>query len=376
MFSNAVKLFSINGFVIKLDPSWVLIAALITWSLSRQYFPHVFPGQSIEVYLAMALAAMLCFFASLLLHELAHSVVARRLGTPIKGITLFVFGGVAEMEAEPTSATAEFWIALAGPAMSLVLSFGFWMLAQLSTLYSDTAVLTEVLAYLAIINLILALFNLVPAFPLDGGRVLRAVLWHRSGDILKATQTAARSGTIIAYVLMGLGVLALFQEAMVTGLWQIMIGIYILIAARSSYQAQLARVAFEDKFVGALMTRDPVVVSPALTLAECVNQVMLRYGVSFMPVLDDGVLLGHIDQKILFDIDRENWSETRVDDVFAGLNDAPTVAPDMPVQDLMSLISQTGQRKFLVVEEDNLVGVITLADLMHYLQVSDMFRRR
>ena len=376
MFSNAVKLFSINGFVIKLDPSWVLIAALITWSLSRQYFPHVFPGQSIEVYLAMALAAMLCFFASLLLHELAHSVVARRLGTPIKGITLFVFGGVAEMEAEPTSATAEFWIALAGPAMSLVLSFGFWMLAQLSTLYSDTAVLTEVLAYLAIINLILALFNLVPAFPLDGGRVLRAVLWHRSGDILKATETAARSGTIIAYVLMGLGVLALFQEAMVTGLWQIMIGIYILIAARSSYQAQLARVAFEDKFVGALMTRDPVVVSPALTLAECVNQVMLRYGVSFMPVLDDGVLLGHIDQKILFDIDRENWSETRVDDVFAGLNDAPTVAPDMPVQDLMSLISQTGQRKFLVVEEDNLVGVITLADLMHYLQVSDMFRRR
>ena len=261
MFANAIKLFSINGFDIKLDPSWALIAALITWSLSRQYFPHVFPGQSIEVYLAMALAAMLCFFASLLLHELAHSVVARRLGTPIKGITLFVFGGVAEMEAEPNSATAEFWIALAGPAMSLVLSFGFWMLAQLSTLYSDTAVLTEVLAYLAIINLILALFNLVPAFPLDGGRVLRAVLWHRSGDILKATQTAARSGTIIAYVLMGLGVLALFQEATVTGLWQIMIGVYILIAARSGYQAQLARVAFEDKFVGALMARNPVVVS-------------------------------------------------------------------------------------------------------------------
>jgi len=376
MFANAVKLFTINGFDIKLDPSWALIAALITWSLSRQYFPHVFPGQSIEVYLAMALAAMLCFFASLLLHELAHSVVARRLGTPIKGITLFVFGGVAEMEAEPNSATAEFWIALAGPAMSLVLSFGFWMLAQFSTLYSDTAVLTEVLAYLAIINLILALFNLVPAFPLDGGRVLRAVLWHRNGDILKATETAARSGAIIAYVLMGLGVLALFQEATVTGLWQIMIGVYILIAARSGYQAQLARVAFEDKFVGALMARNPVVVSPALTLAECVNQVMLRYGVRFLPVLDDGVLLGHIDQNILFGIDRENWSQTRVDDVFVGLNDAHTVAPDMPVQDLMSLISQTGQRKFLVVENDTLVGVITLADLMHYLQVSDMFHRR
>lgn len=376
MFSNSVKLFALSGFQIKLDPSWLLIAALITWSLSQQYFPSVIPDQGFQTYLVMALVAMLCFFASLLLHELAHSVVARRFGVPIKGITLFLFGGVAELEAEPQSANVEFWVALAGPAMSLCLGLGFWVLAQFSDLALNSLLLTEVLSYLAMINLVLAVFNLVPAFPLDGGRVLRAYLWHRHGDILQATATAAKSGSIFAYVLMMLGVLALFQGALIAGFWQIMIGSFVLIAARSSYQNQLARIVFDDKTVGTLMKGDPIVVAPEMTLSDFVNKIMLQHRVNFVPVVEDGILLGHMDQTVLSGIDRENWSGTRVGDVFAGLDKAASIPPDLPVQDLMATIAKTGRRKFLVVQGQRLVGVITLADLTRYLQISEMLRQQ
>lgn len=374
MFSKAVKICAINGFDIKLDPSWILIAALITWSLSQQYFPSTAPNLSPQTYLAMGLAAMMCFFASLLLHELSHSVVARRLGVPIKGITLFLFGGVAELEAEPQSARVEFWVALAGPAMSFCLALGFWALALISEVTLNAAPLTTILSYLALINLILALFNLVPAFPLDGGRILRAYLWHRNGDVLQATETASYSGMILAYALIAFGVLALFRGALITGFWHIMIGSFVLLAARASYQSQLAKAVFGNKSVGALMKHTPIVIGPDATLSEFVNRIMLRHGVSFVPVVEDGVLLGHMDRTVLSGIDRENWANTRVGDVFAGLDNKSTISKDMPVQDLMALISNTGQRKFLVVEDHQLAGVISLADLTRFLQLSDALR--
>lgn len=374
MFSNSVKIFSFAGFDIKLDPSWLLIAALITWSLAQQYFPSTMPGLSQQTYLMMGVFAMLCFFASLLLHEMSHSVVARHFGIEIKGITLFLFGGVAELEAEPKSAEVELLVAIAGPLMSLLLSLGFWILAGVSTLAIGSSPLTEVLSYLSMINLVLALFNLVPAFPLDGGRVLRAWLWHRHGDILRATETAAKSGTIFAMVLMFFGVLALFQGIIAAGIWQIMIGLFILAAARSSYQHQLAQSVFANKSVRELMVADPVVVSPGMTLSAFVNTVMLQKHVQFVPVVEDGALLGHMDAGVLASIDRENWANTQVGDVFAGLENASMVSPDMAAQDLMSHISKTGRRKFLVVDDHQLLGVITLADLTDYLRMADILR--
>lgn len=372
MFSNAVKLFSINGFDIKVDPSWLIIASLVTWSLSQQYFPGVLPDAPEATYLTMALVGMLGLFASLLLHELAHSVVARYLGVTIKSITLFIFGGMAELGAEPSSPRDEFWIALAGPIMSLCLALGFWTFAQVATFISTATALVAVLSYLALINLVLALFNLVPAFPLDGGRVLRAYLWHRSGNALTATRAASRSGAIFAYFLMVLGIVALFQGAVFAGLWQLMIGGFVLIAARSSYTSQLARTAFEGKSVSALMVRDPVTVGPEMTLSAFVNQIMLRHRVSFAPVVEGNVLLGHIDQSVLSGIDRENWGNTRVGDVFVGLDQSAMIAPEMPVPLLLDLIAKTGRRKFMVVTDHHLLGVITLADLARYLTSDDL----
>jgi Zn-dependent protease len=371
MFANAIKLCTINGFTIRLDPSWLVIAALIFWSLSQQYFPDALPDAPSNTYLIMAMVAMLCFFASLLAHELAHSVVARRLGVPIKNITLFLFGGVAELEAEPQSAAVEFWVALAGPAMSFALAFGFWVLSVVAGAALEAESVIIVLSYLALINLILAVFNLVPAFPLDGGRILRAYLWHHRGDILSATRTAAKSGSVLGYVLMGFGILALFQGALATGIWQIMIGGFVLIAARSSYQSQLARVAFDHKTVRDVMKCAPVTISPDMTLSDYVNRTILAKYVNFVPVVDAGLLLGHMDRNILSGIDRENWGSTHVGDVFVGLDDQNSIDPDLPIQDVMMRISKTGRRKFMVVEDHKLVGVISLVDLIHYLQASE-----
>lgn len=373
MFANSVKLLTINQFDIKIDPSWLIIAALVTWSLSQSFFPDALPGHSPDAYLAMAVAAMLGLFTSLLLHELAHSVVARHLGVPIKSITLFLFGGVAELEAEPKSGLTEFWIAIAGPIMSLVLALGFWSLAGVATLIAVAPAIVSVLSYLALINLVLALFNMVPAFPLDGGRVLRAYLWHRSGDVLAATRTAARSGTFFAYFVMALGVTGLFRGAIISGLWQVMIGGFVLMAARAAYTAQLSKSVFEGRTVAALMTRDPVTVSPDMTLATFVNQIMLRHNISFVPVMEGPVLLGHIDQSVLSGIDRENWASTRVGDVFIGLESNVMVARDVPVADLMERIGKTGHRKFMVLTDHELEGVITLSDLTHCLNVGAQF---
>ncbi len=371
MFSDSIRLFSLDGFEIRLDKSWLLIVALITWSLAQQYFPQTFPDQTPGTYLAMGLFACICFFGSLLLHELAHSVVARRFGIRVKSITLFLFGGVAELASEPDRPRAEFWIAVAGPAMSFCLAFGFWIFAAFTDLMLTQSPIPVVLHYLALINFILAVFNLVPAFPLDGGRILRAALWHRTGDILGATETAARSGTFFAFLLMTLGVLSLFQGALLAGFWYILIGGFVLMAARSSYQKQLAQTVLDHKTVQMLMTPDPVTTRPDVTLDDFVNHVMIDRRASFVPVVENGVLLGHMDHRVLEGTDRENWHDMRVDDIFEGLTAEASVAPDMPVRDLMALITQTGRRKFMVVDDHRLCGVITLSDIVRYLRVSD-----
>jgi len=363
MFANAVKLFSINDFDIKIAPGWVLIAALITWSLSRQYFPQALPGAPPSTYMAMAVFGMLGLFASLLLHELAHSVVARQLGIEIKGITLFLFGGVAEMSREPHSARAEFWIAVAGPAMSICLAFGFWVLGALVAETGASEPIVAILIYLGTINLVLALFNLLPAFPLDGGRVLRAAVWYQTGDALMATRVATQSGSLLAYGLMWLGVIALFRGAIASGLWSILIGTFVLLAARASMAQHLLKLTSNSQTVRTLMTPNPTTASPDMMLSDVIHDIILHARKSFVPVTETGVLLGHIDMSVLAAIDRENWANTRVGDVFAGLDPAVMLDPDLPISEVLDTIARTGRRKFMVVKEHDLLGVLTTADL-------------
>ncbi len=370
MFSRSFRLMSLLGFEIKIDPSWFLIAALITWSLATGYFPIVFPDASVATYTVMALMAMVLFFGSLILHELAHSLVARRFGMQIKGITLFLFGGVAELAAEPDTARAELWTALAGPAMSIVLAAAFWLAGMIAIVLSLPETLVAIFSYLALINLILALFNMLPAFPLDGGRVLRALLWKRHGDLLEATRVASLSGTVFAWVLIGLGVLSLFGGAQISGLWQVVIGLFLLGAAKNAYQQQLMTSTMAGQAVRYLMSTSVITTTPEQTLSGFVNDNVLAQRVSFSPVVDKGRLLGYIDLDTIVRIDQENWPITRIGDVFIAGDDSNTISPDMAAEDLLKIMNHSKRRKYLVADGTQLLGVISVSDLTGFLALS------
>jgi len=369
MWGNAMTIARIWGFEIKIDASWILIASLIVWSLATVHFPSELPDASRVTLVAAALVAMLGLFAGLILHELAHSVIARRLGVRVSGITLFLFGGVAELQNEPASGAREFWIALAGPVASLGVALGCWAAAVVTGLAGGPDSARVVLSWLAGLNLILALFNMLPAFPMDGGRVLRAWLWDRSGDLLAATRRAVAVSNLFAYGFMGLGVYAALVGGLASGLWPILIGLFVLTTARATLARLEADKALDGRRVGDLMTRDPWTAHPGMTLSHLVNRVFLDHGVSFVPVVEDGVLLGYVEARMLRNIDREHWATTTVNDVIESTSADNTVAPGLAATDLMALIIKTGRRKFLVAEAGQLAGVISMSDLLSYLAV-------
>lgn len=370
MFSNAVKLFDIFGFQIRVDPSWLIIAALIVWSLAAGYFPEEVPGLHHSDYLAFAIVAMLGLFGSLILHELAHSLVARRFGLGVGGITLFLFGGVAELEQEPESAGSEFWIAVAGPAMSFLLAGVFGLIGGAARSVGATEGLLALLGYLSAINLVLALFNLLPAFPLDGGRVLRAALWRAKGDLLAATRTASLAGSAFGYALVVLGLFALFSgEAAIAGLWPILIGLFLAGAARATYQQMLTRRALVGRTVGDLMTRGAHVTGPERTVQELVDEIMLSHGVGFVPVVENGQAIGYVDTAAVRGIDRDNWDTTRVEDVFVPLTPDMRTMPQETLEQILRRVAQSGRRKFIVEEGRRFAGVLTLSDLVGHVEV-------
>ncbi|MEM6462585.1 MAG: site-2 protease family protein [Pseudomonadota bacterium] len=365
-----MNLFEIAGFKIRIDPSWLLIAALVVWSLAVAYFPAELPGQSQYDYIALSVVSMLGLFASLILHELAHSLVARRFGLEVGGITLFLFGGVAELEQEPRNPVSEFWIAIAGPAMSFALAFLFYIIAENLDSNSASRPLTVVFSYLGLINLLLAAFNLVPAFPLDGGRVLRAALWHLKHDLFWATRIASGFGTVFGALLIVSGVLSLLLASSVGGLWQILIGFFIVSASRASYQQLLIKSALKDHSVRALMSTEPLTADVDDSVEHTVNEIMLKHSVSFVPVLEGDHLLGYVDTSLIRGIERENWPTTHLSDILVVSNEDNTVSGDMPVEALFEIIARKNRRKMLVAEAGRLEGVISLSDLLSYLAIT------
>ncbi len=363
MFKNAVNLFELFGFKIRVDPSWLLIV----WTLSTAYFPVELPGLSRVDHVGLAVIAMLGLFASLILHELSHSLVARRFGLKVGGITLFVFGGVAELEQEPSSPKSEFWIAIAGPVMSFALA-GLSYLALLA-FSGASAPVRAVLEYLAFINLVLAVFNMIPAFPLDGGRILRAALWHYQQDVFRATRIASMLGTAFGFLLIASGVLSLVTTNLVGGFWQILIGFFVVSASRGSYRQLVIKASLRDRSVRALMTADPVTADAGVSVQALVDDIMLPRHVSFVPVVEGERLLGYVDTAVVNGIDVENRATTRLGDVLVPSGDGNTVAPDMPTDTLFEKMARNGQRKWLVASDGRLEGVISLSDLLSYLAI-------
>lgn len=369
MFKNAIEVVQIFGFKIRVDPSWFLIAALVVWGLSSTHFPIELPGYSNRSYVLFSTVAMLGLFASVILHELAHSLMARRFGLNVGSIILFIFGGVAELETEPRDPVSEFWIAIAGPVMSVLLAgLAYLMIANFGS-SSGSRPLGAILKYLWQINLLLAVFNMVPAFPLDGGRIFRAALWAFKKDLLFATRIASRFGLVFGAFLILAGVLGLVLQIGVGGFWYIIIGFFIVSASQNSYRSLINKRALQGQTVEHLMTHNPTTVTPGQQISDVVQNVMLPNNISFLPVQESDHLLGYIDLQMVNKIDREKWNDVTVAQVYKPKSADSTIAATTALQDVLKKMSETGKRKQMITDGQALTGIVSLADLLNYLEL-------
>ena len=367
MFGKTVTLFRVFGFEIKVDWSWLILGALIVWSLAKSLFPASYKGLDPADYWAMGVAGALGSFFSIVFHELWHSLVARRFGLNMRGITLFLFGGVSEMSDEPASPKAEFFLAVAGPVSSVVLAAVLLGLSYLLAGAGPMTPVTGVLNYLGYLNFILAGFNLIPAFPLDGGRVLRAVLWGSWNDLRRATRVASSIGAGLGAALMVLGALQFFMDRSVGGLWTLVIGMFVRSAARSSYRQLLFRRALEGVPVRKFMVADTVTLEPATSIEKLVEDYIYRYHFKLYPVVDGGKLVGCVTLDQVKELGREEWASHNVGELARGCSPENTIGPDEDVMKALALMQKTGRSRLLVAEGGKLAGVIAIKDIMGYI---------
>lgn len=367
MFNKTITLFKMFGFAVRVDLSWLIILGLVVWSLAGGVFPADYKGLDWNVYLLMGLGGALGLFASIVFHELCHSLVARRYGLQIKGITLFLFGGVAEMGEEPKSAKVEFFMAVAGPISSLLLAGIFMGLGAAGREWSP--LVSAVFHWIGIINLFLAGFNMIPGFPLDGGRVLRSILWQFRGNLRWATMVASRVGGVFGMALMGLGFISILTGNAIGGLWYILIGMFLRGAAKQGYQQVLIRQALEGEHVRRFMNPQPVTVPPSLTLAGMVDDYVYRYHFKMFPVVDDGRLAGCVTTRQIKEIPQEEWAFRTVADVVEGCSGENTIAADADAMKALALMQKNQASRLMVVEDGRLVGIISLKDLLKFLSL-------
>ncbi len=365
MFGTRIELFKLFGIPLRLDPSWFIVAALVVWSLATGAFPYMRPGLSPAAYWVMGAAGAVGLFTSIVIHEFFHAMVARRNQIPMRGITLFVFGGVAEMGAEPASARAELRMAAAGPLASIALALiGFGVSDAVRGLWPAPVVL--VIEYLALLNGILAGFNLLPAFPLDGGRIFRAALWTWKKDLAWATRVASRTGSGFSVVFMAAGVVAVLLGNLVSGMWWVLIGLFLRRASTASYQQVLLRRALEGERIRRFMTPNPVSVPAGTSVAELVESYIYRYHHTLFPVVDDGRLVGCVTTRQVKSVPRDDWPRRTVGAVGTPCGSDNTIAPDVDALEAIAVMKRTGQSRLMVVEGGRLVGIVTLKDLLEF----------
>lgn len=281
--NRSIHITTILGIPIEINYTWFIVFFLVTWTLAQNYFPAALPNAPVYVYWIISVVAAFLFFITLLAHELSHSAVAIKNNLPIKGITLFIFGGVAHMSKEPQSAGVEFKMAIAGPLCSFGLSFIFFVLTQLFYNLGFPMAVVVVTDYLSVINLIVGIFNLIPGFPLDGGRILRAALWSIFGDMKRATRIASGLGRLFAYFLMGMGFLYFFYGAILSGMWLIFIGFFLQEAASTSYQQVVMKKSLSGVNVQNIMSRNVVTVPEDLSLSSLVDDYFFKFRFTSFP---------------------------------------------------------------------------------------------
>lgn len=358
------KILTVYGIPIEVNLSWFVVLGLVTYSLSYGYFPLALPGLQPLYYLVMGLTSAVLLFICLLLHELAHSIVAERNKLPISKITLFIFGGVAHMGKEPSSPKVEFKMAIAGPLMSLFLALIFGLFTLIAVKYSFPIALIAVSDYLSFLNAAVAIFNLIPGFPLDGGRILRAIIWHFTKDFKKATHIASYFGKTFALVLMAFGLLSILNNNFISGVWLIFLGFFLQEAAELSYRQVVMKNLLDGIFVKDIMSRNVISVKHDLSIKQLIDLYFFRFRHNCFPVIKDDTVIGLITFHDAKEVDKNIWDSQLAEDILIPLNEDLVIGQNAPVISALSKLSQNGINRLLVIEGSKIVGIISQKDIL------------
>jgi len=367
---GSFRIARIAGIDIEINVSWLVILVLLTFSLAVSWFPATVPRQSTLIYWALGFIAALLLFVSVLLHELAHSLVARARGVPVKSITLFIFGGVSDLQQEPQTPGVEFQIAIVGPLTSLAI--GVVSLVTGNLIGPNAPLVAAVLGYLGVTNVLLGAFNLIPGFPLDGGRVLRAIIWRVTGSLRRATRAATLVGQVIAYLFIVAGLFLFFGGNFINGLWFGFIGWFLLQAAQAANSQVMLESVFKGVTVGQLMSPPPLTAPANISLQQLVDGYLLPHGVRAIPVVrsDDQQLVGLVTLADIRQTPREQWPQTPVGHAMVPLERLHAVRPQQNLNDVLPLMTSRDVNQLPVVDDTGrLVGILSRDAILRYVEI-------
>jgi Zn-dependent protease/CBS domain-containing protein len=369
MRRGSLVLGAIRGIPIRIHFTWLIIFGLLSWSLASGYFPQHYPDLPIAAYWIKAIIAALFLFGSVLVHELMHALMAQSLRVPIAGITLFALGGVSEMKQEPPSPSAEFLIAVVGPLASFVLAGFFWLVWQALEREGPDPSFAAIALYLVGLNTVVAVFNLLPAFPLDGGRILRAIIWGITKNLKKATYLATRVGRAFAYLLITFGAVSLFAGAGFQGIWMALIGFFLLQGAQASYTQVLLKEALAGIAVRDIMVQEVVTVAPNLSVRELIQDYFLTHGYGGFPVVQNGQVLGLVALGDVKKVAPTDYDHLTVREVMIPLSERLTIAPEDDVSIAFQRMAEDELGRLVVMERGRMLGLVTKTGLSRFLQM-------
>jgi Zn-dependent protease/CBS domain-containing protein len=369
MFRGSIVLGAIRGIPIRIHFTWLIIFGLLSWSLASGYFPQRYPDLPITAYWIKAIIAALFLFGSILVHELMHALMAQNLQVPIAGITLFALGGVSEMKQEPHSPSAEFLIAIVGPLASLVLAGFFWLVWRALAREVPDPSFAAIALYLTGLNLVVAVFNLLPAFPLDGGRVLRSIIWGITKNLKQATYLATRIGIVFAYALIAFGAVSLFAGAGFQGIWMAIIGFFLLQGAQASYAQVMLKEALAGIPVRDMMVRDVVTVPPTLSVRDLIDRYFLTHGYGGFPVVENAQVVGLVSLGDVKRVAAEDYDRMLVREVMVPLAERLTIAPEADISVAFQRMAEEGLGRLIVMQRGGMLGLVTKTGLSRFLQM-------
>jgi Zn-dependent protease len=366
MMKGSLRVARIAGIDIAIHYTWIPIFVLIIWSLAVGFFPVEYPGWAAWLYWLTSVVAALLLFVSVLVHELAHSLVAKARGLPVKSITLFLLGGVSNLETEPQKAGVEFAVAIVGPLTSVAIAGCFWLVDYFNLIPLVSA--KAIANYLVVVNILLAAFNILPGFPLDGGRILRAIIWGATNDLKKATNIASTVGQVFGWIMIAAGVFMALTGNLINGIWLGLIGWFLNGAAEASRRELELRSLWLNVRVSSVMNDKPEIIEPGAPIEKLVNEIYVRRGLRSAPVVEDGRLQGIVTLADVKKIPMAEWRNTSVSSVMTR-QPLKTVKPEDNMSTAVQLMAEHGLDQLPVVVDDRILGMLGRADIIRYVQI-------